>query len=80
MGFLTLRDIMKGRKNKQMHSSVKGYMTSNVIVASKDATIREMEELLFKNNIGHLPIVQGKGLLGIVTRTDYLKQMSTQNS
>ena len=77
VGFLTLRDIMKGRKNGQMHAKVKGYMAVNVITTTKAVTIREIEELLFKNNIGHLPIVQGKSLLGIVTRTDYLKLMST---
>jgi len=80
VGFLTLRDIMKGRKNNQMHSSVKGYMSSKVISALKDVTVREIEELLFKNNIGHLPIVQGKRLLGIVTRTDYLDFMSNHGT
>ncbi|MCG8338228.1 MAG: CBS domain-containing protein [Proteobacteria bacterium] len=79
VGFLTLRDIMKGRKNDQMNSSVKGYMSAKVVSATKDVTFREIEELLFKNNIGHLPIVQGKSLLGIITRTDYLQFMSKQN-
>lgn len=79
VGFLTLRDIMKGRKNKQMHAPVKGYMTTNVITASQEVTIREIEEILFKNNIGHLPIVQGKSLLGMVTRTDYLNQINLEN-
>jgi tRNA nucleotidyltransferase (CCA-adding enzyme) len=80
VGFLTLRDIMKGRRNDQMNSSVKGYMSSKVISATKDVTFREIEELLFENNIGHLPIVQGKSLLGIITRTDYLRFMSKQNN
>ncbi len=79
VGFLTLRDIMKGRRNNQMNSSVKGYMSSKVIVATRDVTFREIEELLFKNNIGHLPIVQGKSLIGIITRSDYLQYMSKQN-
>ncbi len=78
VGFLTLRDIMKGRKNNGMHSSVKGYMITKVVTAEKEVTIREIEEILFKNNIGHLPIVQGNSLLGIVTRTDYLKHVSKQ--
>lgn len=76
VGFLTLRDIMKGRKNNQMHSSVRGYMSTKVITATKDVTVREIEELLFQHNIGHLPIVQGKSLIGILTRTDYLAFMS----
>jgi len=75
VGFMTLRDIMKGRKQDQMHSSVRGYMAKNVVVATKDHTIREVEDLFFKNNVGHLPVVHGKSLLGIITRTDYLRHM-----
>ena len=80
VGFLTLRDIMKGRKNNQIHSSVKGYMSSKVITATKDVTIREIEETLFRHNIGHLPIVQGKSLIGIITRSDYLAFVNRQSN
>ncbi len=79
VGFLTLRDIMKGRKSNQMHSSVKGYMATKLVTAPKNVTIREIEELLFTNNIGHLPIVQGKSLIGIVTRTNYLDFIAKQD-
>ena len=72
VGFLTLRDIMKGRRAKQMHSPVKGYMSRNPVSASVHTTIRELDELMFENNIGHLPVVDGTKLVGIVTRDDYL--------
>ncbi len=71
-GFMTLRDIMKGRKAEQMHSPVKAYMTKNVITGSENTTIRDIEKFLFSNNIGHLPIVDNKRVIGIVTRSDYL--------
>jgi tRNA nucleotidyltransferase (CCA-adding enzyme) len=71
-GFITLRDIMKGRKARQMSSPVKAYMSRQLITASPSATIREIEELLFGNNIGHLPILEGDRIIGIVTRTDYM--------
>ena len=74
-GLMTLRDIMKGRKNDQMQSSVKGYMSKNVITGTKDITIRDVEALLFEHNIGHLPIVQGRAIIGMITRTDYLRLM-----
>ncbi len=77
-GFLTLRDIMKGRKANQMHAPVKAYMTRRVISATKSTTIREIEQLLFKNNIGHLPIVQDGRAVGIVTRSDYLRFVEQQ--
>jgi len=75
VGFMTLRDIMKGRKAGQMHAPVKAYMTRKVITGTPDITIREVEDLLFTNNIGHLPIVSGRRVVGIVTRADYLRHM-----
>ncbi len=72
VGFLTLRDIMKGRRANQMHAPVKAYMSKKLITASPSVTIRQVEELLFGNNIGHLPIVKAGRIVGIVTRTDYL--------
>jgi tRNA nucleotidyltransferase (CCA-adding enzyme) len=72
VGLITLRDIMKGRRAGQMHAPVKGYMTRKVISAGPDTTIREMEEILLTNNIGHLPILEDGELVGIITRTDYL--------
>ncbi len=75
VGFLTLRDIMKGRKAEQMHAPVKAYMTRKVITGTPDITIREVEDRLFTNNIGHLPIISGRRVVGIVTRADYLRHM-----
>jgi tRNA nucleotidyltransferase (CCA-adding enzyme) len=72
VGFMTLRDIQKGRRSDQMSSPVKAYMTRKVVHAPPTTTVREMEDLLLSNNIGHLPILDEGGLVGIVTRTDYL--------
>lgn len=71
-GFLTLRDISKGRRGGQMHAPVKGYMTKKLITARTDSTVREIDDLMFENNIGHLPIIDDGNLRGIVTRNDYL--------
>ena len=73
VGFLSLRDIMKGRKSGQMHAPVKAYMTRKIVTAEKHITIREVERIFYKHHIGHLPIVEDKKLLGIVTRWDYLQ-------
>jgi tRNA nucleotidyltransferase (CCA-adding enzyme) len=71
-GFMTLRDIMKGRKVDQMHSPVRAYMTKKVVTCQTGATIREMADLFYSNNIGHLPVVKADMLAGILTRSDYL--------
>ncbi len=71
-GFITLKDIMKGRKNENMHAPVKAYMRKKCIQCEPDTVIREVEQLLYKNNIGHLPVVSNGILQGIITRTDVL--------
>jgi tRNA nucleotidyltransferase (CCA-adding enzyme) len=72
-GFLSLKEIMKARKNSQMSSPVRAYMIRNVISASPEITMREIERLFFRHHIGHLPIVRNNALAGIVSRGDYLR-------
>ena len=72
-GFISLRDIMKGRKHGKMQAPVKAYMSQPVISAGGMATMREIEKIFHKEKIGHLPILEGGKLLGIVTHWDYLQ-------
>ncbi len=71
-GFITLKDIMKARKGENMKAPVKAYMRRKYISCTPGTTIREVEQLLYKNNIGHLPVVEKGCLRGIITRTDIL--------
>ncbi|MCF7928895.1 MAG: CBS domain-containing protein [Spirochaetales bacterium] len=79
VGMLTLRDIMKGRRGGQMHAPVKGYMNKRVKYASDEITIREIEDIFFQLDIGHLPIVENGRLVGIITRRDYLNYRKAEN-
>jgi tRNA nucleotidyltransferase (CCA-adding enzyme) len=72
-GFISLRDIMKGRKLGKMHAPVKAFMSKPVISVGSMATMREMERLFCRDKIGHLLIMDDGKLLGIVTRWDYLQ-------
>ena len=72
-GFISLRDIMKGRRHGKMHAPVKAYMSKPVISAASTVTMREVERIFYKFKIGHLPILDEGKLLGIVTRWDYLQ-------
>ncbi|RLD33146.1 MAG: hypothetical protein DRI73_05930, partial [Bacteroidetes bacterium] len=42
-GFITLKDIMKARRAKQMHAPVRGYMIKNVIKGSTALSMRDLE-------------------------------------
>jgi tRNA nucleotidyltransferase (CCA-adding enzyme) len=71
-GFISLRDIMKGRKNNAMKAPVTAYMSKPIVFCKRSATMREVERLFFKHHIGRLPVVESDKLLGIVSRQDYL--------
>ena len=79
-GFITLKDIMKARRANQMHAPVRGYMIKNVIKGSRNLPMREIEKLMFGNNIGHIPIVEDGKTIGLVTRTDYLNFIKYKNT
>jgi tRNA nucleotidyltransferase (CCA-adding enzyme) len=77
-GFISLRDIMKGRKAGVMNAPVKAYMARPVISSPASISMREVERIFYKHHIGHLPIVEDDKLLGIVTRWDYLEYRKHQ--
>ena len=72
-GIITLRDILKGRKAGQMKAPVRTFMSRSVVTAAPDSTVREIDDILFRHNIGHLPIVVDRKVVGLVTRTDFLE-------
>jgi tRNA nucleotidyltransferase (CCA-adding enzyme) len=73
LGFLSLRDIMKGRQAARMNSPVKAYMTRQVHSASPHTPLREVGELFFNHAIGHLPLLEAGRLVGVVTRAGFLR-------
>ena len=79
VGFLHLKDIMKGRKAKVMQSPVSAYMSKPAITAESSLTMREVERLFYRHNIGHLPITENNRLAGIITRHDYLQHQKRKN-
>jgi tRNA nucleotidyltransferase (CCA-adding enzyme) len=77
-GFMSLRNIMNGRRAGHMQAPVTAYMSKPAITSNGMVTIREIEKLFYKHHIDHLPIVEDSKLLGIVTRWDYLEYKKRQ--
>jgi len=73
IGVITLNDIQKAMKHHYEHASVKGYMSRSVITVSPDVPLHLIQKIMFEKNIGRLPVLKKKKLIGIVTRTDVLK-------
>lgn len=74
-GIISRRDLDKAEHHGLGHAPVKGFMTRNVITITPDTPLSEIQRILVKNDIGRLPVIHNGGLMGIVTRTDVLRQL-----
>ncbi len=64
---------MKARRAGRMSATVRSCMTRDVITVRRETTLREIETLFFTHTIHYLPVVEEGRVVGLVTRTDYLK-------
>jgi CBS domain-containing protein len=54
---------------------VKDLMTEKVISVTSDNTVRECMELMSSNKFRHLPVVDGRKLVGMLSISDILKAL-----
>lgn len=61
---------------RPLESAVKGWMKQKVELAEASMTMAEVEQLLLETDVGCVPVVtdETKQLVGMVTRTDLLRQ------
>lgn len=75
VGIITSSDIRKALRYRYGHASVKGYMSRSVVTIKPDTPIHVMQKIMFEKDIGRLPVLKNRKLVGIVTRTDVLKSV-----
>ncbi|NEP62622.1 MAG: CBS domain-containing protein, partial [Symploca sp. SIO2G7] len=75
VGIISRRDLDLALHHGFGHSPVKGYMTRNVKTITPQTSLDQIESLMVTYDIGRLPIVDNGQLVGIVTRTDVLRQL-----
>jgi CBS domain-containing protein len=78
VGILTERDILRrvAAKNVDVKKTkVRQVMTKNLISIEPEKTIQDAADILEKNKIKKLVIVENNRLVGIITMTDVLKSM-----
>lgn len=75
VGILSRRDLDVALHHGFSHAPVKGYMKAPVHTITPKTTLPEIEALMVTYDIGRLPVVQQGQLIGIVTRTDILRQL-----
>jgi predicted transcriptional regulator len=69
-------DENKVTTERKQGSAVKGWMFQHVQTVEASRTMAEVETILMENDVGSLPVVADgtKQLIGMVTRTDILRQ------
>jgi len=77
IGILTLSDITRAIGNEQEDLDVEAVMSKNLITVEKDVMIADAIEIMNKNSIGRVIVVDDNlSPLGIVTRTDLLDKIA----
>ncbi|MEA5554786.1 CBS domain-containing protein [Anabaena cylindrica UHCC 0172] len=75
VGIISRRDLDIALHHGFSHAPVKGYMTTNLKTITPDTTLPQIESLMVTYDIGRLPVLENENLVGIVTRTDVLREL-----
>jgi CBS domain-containing protein len=78
VGILSERDYIRQsvpRRIAPWDVLVKDIMTENVICVTSDTTIRECMELMSSHRFRHLPVVDGKTLVGMLSISDIVRAL-----
>lgn len=79
VGVISRRDLDIALHHGFHHAPVKGYMTTQLKTITPDSTLPEIESLMVTYDIGRLPVLSKGALVGIVTRTDVLRELHQDN-
>ena len=75
VGIISRRDLDLAFHHGLSHAPVKGHMAQHLKTITPDTILPEIESIMVTNDVGRLPVVENNELLGIVTRTDLLRQI-----
>ncbi|NEU79102.1 CBS domain-containing protein [Nostoc sp. UIC 10630] len=78
VGIISRRDLDIALHHGFSHAPVKGYMTTNLKTITPDTTLPQIESLMVTYDIGRLPVLENEQLVGLVTRTDVLRELHQQ--
>ncbi len=78
VGIISRRDLDLALHHGFDHAPVKGYMSRNLKTITPDTPLPAIESLMVTYDVGRLPVLEAGELIGIVTRTDVLRQLHDQ--
>jgi tRNA nucleotidyltransferase (CCA-adding enzyme) len=79
VGIISRRDLDLAIHHGFARSPVKGYMSRNLKTILPDTPLPEIQSLMVTYDVGRLPVLEAGELIGIVTRTDVLRQLHDQS-
>jgi tRNA nucleotidyltransferase (CCA-adding enzyme) len=75
VGIISRRDINLAFHYGLSHAPIKGHMAQYFKTITPDTILPEIESIMVTNDVERLPVVENNKLLGIITRTDLLRQI-----
>ncbi|WP_416149274.1 CBS domain-containing protein [Salipaludibacillus sp. HK11] len=75
IGVISRRDMDKALHHQLGHAPVKGYMSHQPITIGLNENIEQIREFMIEDDIGRLPVIHNKQLVGIVSRSDVIQAM-----
>jgi tRNA nucleotidyltransferase (CCA-adding enzyme) len=80
VGIISRRDLDLAIHHGFDRSPVKGYMSRNLRTIVPDTPLPEIQSVMVTYDVGRLPVLEAGELVGIVTRTDVLRQLHDQSA
>lgn len=78
LGIFTERDLLKkvvAKKLDPVKTKISQVMTPNVMVAQATDNAWDLLEVMQRENFRHLPVVEGRKLVGIVSLKDFFESL-----
>ena len=72
-GMISRRDFTRVRKESQLKSPVKAFMSTEVRTIAPGQSPMRAAEIMVKHDVGRLPVVDNGQVIGIVTRSDVMR-------
>jgi CBS domain-containing protein len=73
VGMISRRDFRKMRKESQIQSPVKAFMTTDVLTIEPGKSPTQAAQLMVRHDVGRLPVVENGLVIGIITRSDVMR-------
>ncbi len=75
VGIVVRRDVQKAMDHHLGAHPVKSIMSTNLIIADADESVERVKEKMIENGVGRIPVIRDGMLVGLITRTDVIREV-----